>query len=205
MSQPPPAGGHEKLRIVTVATGSTWLRIVHRRFASALYFGKGADARWNDPLGDDGVLYLADALETAFAETFGHAVPQRHPPAADKFIDTRELEERDLFRIVCRRPLRLGLLQGAGLAALNLDVGLLASMDYRTPQGWSRWIHEAPATVDGIRCPSRLLPDAENTALFERCRDQLAEQRLGSVLQWRHPEMDKDIFDVLDEQGWGLL
>jgi len=202
---PPPAGGHDKLRIVTVPAGSTWLRIVHRRYPSALFFGKGAEARWNDPIGDYGVLYLADALETAFAETFGHDVPQRRPPAADKFIDTHELEERDLFRIVCSRPLRIGLLHGAGLAALNLDVGLLASMDYRGPQDWSRWIYEASEAVDGIRYPSRLLPDGENTALFERCCGALAEHRLGSVLQWQHPESGKDIFDVLDEQGWGLL
>ncbi|HSO82409.1 RES family NAD+ phosphorylase, partial [Thiocapsa sp.] len=83
--------------------------------------------------------------------------------------------------------------------------GLLASMDYRIPQTWSRWIYEAPEAVDGLRYPSHLLPDGENTALFERCCDALAEHRLGSVLQWQNPESGKDIFDVLDEQGWGLL
>ncbi len=48
------------------------------------------------------------------------------------------------------------------------------------PQRWSRWVYDAPAALDGILYPSRLLPDHENTALFDRCRDRL-EEDLGTL------------------------
>ena len=201
----PPLGGHAKLKRLHVPTGTAWYRIVHRRYGSALHFGKGLDARWNDPEGRYGVLYAADSVEAAFAETFGHDVPQQYSPLADKFLDTLELEERVLYRIETQRDFKLGLLQGAGLAALNLDVALFATRGYEVPQCWSRWVYQAPDELDGLRYPSRLLPDCENTALFDRCCPGVREQLLGSLLHWRSPGGRRDIFDIVDEQGWGLL
>jgi hypothetical protein len=201
----PPTGGHAKLRILRVPAGAVWYRIVHCRYTGALYFGKGPDGRWNDPLGKFGVLYVADSVDTAFAETFGHNIPDRCPPLADKFLDSLELEERLLYRIETSREMTLGLLQGAGLVVLNLDAGLSASREYAIPQLWSRWVYEAPQGLDGIRYPSRALPSCENTALFDRCRSGLHEQNLGPLHHWRCPALRRDIFDILDEQGWGLL
>jgi hypothetical protein len=199
------AAAWHKLKVVTVPSGTVWHRITHRRHGSALHFGTGPDARWNDPDGRYGVLYLADSVDSAFAETFGHDVPRTIAPLADKFIDTRELEERHIYRVQCRRQLRVGLFHGAGLAALNLDLGLLATLDYRLPQQWSCWVHAAPARPDGITYPSRALPDHVNTALFDRCRGSLTEQDLGTLRRWRCAETGRTIFDILDEQGWGLL
>ena len=153
MIGPPPAGGHHKLQVLIVPAGTAWHRIVHRRHGTALHVGKEADARWNDPEGRYGVLYLADAVETAFAETFGHDTPQRHPPLAEKFVDRLELGERLLYRVTCHRALRIALLQGEGLARLNLDVGLLATIDYALLQRWSRWVYASPEALDGIRYP----------------------------------------------------
>jgi hypothetical protein len=99
----PPTGGHSKLRILRVPTGAVWYRIVHRCHDTALHFGKGPDARWNDPQDVFGVLYVADSVEAAFAETFGHDVPTRYPPLVDKFLDILELEERLLYRIETTR------------------------------------------------------------------------------------------------------
>jgi len=200
-----PSGGHAKLKRLLVPAGTVWYRITHRHYGSALHFGKGPDARWNDPEGHYGVLYVADSVEAAFAETFGHDVPQRYSPLADKFLDTVELEERELYRIEVRRDLTLGLLHGAGLAALNLDAALLATRDYAVSQRWSRWVYEAPGELDGLRYPSRLLPDSSNTALFERSHAAIQEQVLGPLLHWRRPGGGRDIFDIVDEQGWGLL
>jgi hypothetical protein len=120
-----PSGGHAKLKRLHVPAGTAWYRITHRRHGSALYFGRGPDACWSDPEGHYGVLYVADSVEVAFAETFGHDVPQRYSPLADKFLDTLELEERELYCIETTRDFTLGLFQGAGLAALNLDTALL--------------------------------------------------------------------------------
>ena len=202
---PPPIGGQSKLRYLVVPAGTLWYRIQAAAHPSALHFAKGADARWNDPRGDYGVLYLADSPETAFAETFGHGVMGSYPPATDKPIDAAELAERRLHRIAARRDLRLGLLHGAGLATLNLDARLLTTLDYGAPRAWSRWVFEAPEAPDGIRYPSRTLPGQDNTALFERCRDALSEEDLGPLLDWRSDTGEQDIWDILDAQGWGLV
>ncbi len=202
---PPPPGGHHKLRLLRVPAGQSWYRIGHRRYRSALHFSKGPDARWNDPLGHYGVLYLADRPETAFAETFGHGLMGSHPPVADKFVTREELEERHLYRIRTHHELTLGELQGPGLAALNLDALLLATLDYRQPQAWSRWIFEAPTAPAGIRYLSRTLPGRENTALFERGHEALTEEDLGPLARWRSDTEDLDIADILDAQGWGLV
>ena len=199
------SGGYAKLKRLHVPAGTAWYRITHRRHGGALHFGRGPDARWNDPERQYGVLYVADSVEAAFAETFGHDVPQRYSPLADKFLDTLELEERELYRIETTRDFTLGLFQGAGLAALNLDAGLLATRDYELPQSWSRWVYEAPDDLDGLHYPSRLLPDRENTALFERACPWVRESVLGSLLHWRSEGGRRDIFDIIDEQGWGLL
>jgi len=151
------------------------------------------------------MLYLANSPPTAFAETFGHALAETYPPAADKFVSRLELEERHLYRIAATRALRLGELHGAGIPALNLDAGLLATVDYRLPRAWSRWVFEAPAAPDGIPYPSRALPGGENTALFHRCRDALAEEDLGPLASWRSDAGDLDIADILEAQGWGLV
>ena len=195
----------QRLKVVTVAAGTVWHRITHRRHGGSLHFGTGPDARWNAPDGRYGVLYLADSVDSAFAETFGHDLPRTHPPLGDKFVDTLELEERALFQVECQQPLKIGLFHGAGLAALNLDLGLLATLDYAIPQQWSRWVHGAPERVDGIAYPSRALPDHVNTALFDRCRQHLAEHDLGPLRRWRCPHTGRTIFDILDEQGWGML
>jgi len=201
----PPAGGHDKLRLLRVPAGQVWYRISHRRYGSALHFSKGPDARWNDPNGDYGVLYVADHPETAFAETFGHALMKNLPPAADKFVTLVELQERHLYRFRSDRGLTLALFHGPGLPALNLDARLLTTLDNPLSQGWARWAFEAPAAPDGIRYPSRPLPGRDNTALLDRCRDALKEEDLGPLASWHSDTEDLDIFDILDTQGWGLV
>ncbi|MEA3643551.1 MAG: RES family NAD+ phosphorylase, partial [Lamprobacter sp.] len=200
----PPVGGHAKLRLLAVPAGQRWYRITHRRHATALHCSTTHLARWNDPRGDYGVLYVADAPATAFAETFGHNLMDRYPPAVDTFVSIGELDERALYRIHSARALLLAQLTGCGLAALNLDAQLLAVVDYALPQAWSRWIFEAPQAPDGILYPSRALPGATNLALFSRCAEALVEQSLGSLWSWRS-DTGADVIEILDEQGWGLV
>ncbi|WP_058558081.1 RES family NAD+ phosphorylase [Thiohalocapsa sp. ML1] len=206
MSLPlPPRGGHGKLRVVSVPAGQAWYRIVHARYASALHFSSGPAGRWNDAQADFGVLYVADAPGTAFAETFGHGLSGQLEPAADKFVTVQELSERRLYRITATRALQLALFLGPGLAALNLDGHLLTTLDYRAPQAWSRWVHGAPAALDGIRYASRTLPGQENAALFERCGTALQEQALGTLADWRSEGGELEMLEILDAQGWGLI
>jgi RES domain-containing protein len=200
----PPVGSHAKLRLCAVPAGRVWFRITHRRHATALHFSTAALARWNDPRGEYGVLYVADAPATAFAETFGHNLMDRYPPAVDKFVGMDELDERCLYRLHSERDLLLAQLSGSGLVALNLDAQLLTVVDYAMPQAWSRWVFEAPDAPDGILYPSRALPGATNLALFSRCAEALVEQSLGSLWTWRS-DTGADVIEILDEQGWGLV
>jgi hypothetical protein len=48
-------------------------------------------------------------------------------------------------------------------------------------------------------------PGGENTALFDRCGDALAEADLGPLASWRSDAGDLDIADILDAQRWGLV
>jgi hypothetical protein len=57
----------------------------------------------------------------------------------------------------------------------------------------------------GFLYPSRTLPGADNAALFDRCRDALAEQDLGALDRWQSDTGNRDNFDILDDQGWGLV
>ena len=191
--------------MLRVPAGQVWYRISHRRYASALHFSKGPDARWNHPQGDYGGLYLADRPETAFAETFGHGLVQSLPAAADKFVTSLELQERHLHRFRSERDLTLALFHGPGLPDLNPDARLLTTLDYHLFQAWARWAFEAPGALDGRRYPSRPLPGEDNTALFDRCRNALAEEDLEPLDSWYSDTDNLDTFDILDAQGWGLV
>lgn len=67
------------------------------------------------------MLDVADCLETAFAETYGHQVMDSQLPAGVKFLTRQELEERCISRITATRELEVLDLRGAALARHNLD------------------------------------------------------------------------------------
>lgn len=108
----PPQRYPPSLRLRSIPAGSQWLRIHRCQRASGLYWGRNEPGRWNDPEGSFGVLYAADGLETAFAETFGHEVMVEYAPAAVKFLTVRELQERCVARLTACRDLHVVDLSG---------------------------------------------------------------------------------------------
>lgn len=79
-----------------------------------LFFGRTGRNRFDDPLGEFGVLYAALDQHGAFIETFGQSTGNRA-------LSTAELAERHLSRLSTRRRLRLVLLRrweitGRGIA-----------------------------------------------------------------------------------------
>ena len=110
------------------------------------------------------------ALESAFAETYGHQVIANHEPAAVKFLTRQELEECCITRLTATRQLQVLDLRGPALARLNLDGRLLSTREQLPVcQAWSRWWHDAVEQPDGLLYPSRLLPRGTNLALYECC------------------------------------
>lgn len=128
MSLPlPPKQQAQDLRLQILAAGSQWFRIHRCRHATALHWGRHDQGRWNAVDGAFGVLYVADSLEMAFAETYGHQVMDRQLPAAVKFLTREELEERCITRLTTDRDLQVLDLRGPALARQNLDARLLTT------------------------------------------------------------------------------
>jgi hypothetical protein len=202
----PPEGDPIPLRLTTVPAGTTWLRIQHCRHTSALFWGRNELGRWNAPNGQFGVLYASDTVEAAFAETFGRDLIATHAPTALKFLSSQELRERCLAQLWVERELRLMDFTGPALQALNLDARLLHTCDaLEICQQWSRWLHDAPEQPDGILYPSRLFPSAKNVAVFDRCSPAWQEEPLGDLLTWPDTNGQPAVYQILDDQGWGLV
>jgi RES domain-containing protein len=201
----PPQGYPPSLRLRSIPAGSQWLRIHRCHHASGLYWGRNEPGRWNDPDGSFGVLYAADGLETAFAETFGREVMVEYAPAAVKFLTVRELQERCVARLTACRDLHVVDLSGPALPALNLDAQILTTRDISACQRWSRWWHGAPEKPDGLLYPSRLLPSGINLALFDRCSAHWQEEPLGDLLSWQEASGEPAVVAILDSHGWGLV
>ena len=202
----PPEQQARGLRLHTIAAGSQWFRIHRCRHADALHWGRHDQGRWNAIDGAFGVLYLADSLETAFAETYGHQVIANHGPAAVKFLTRQELEERCITRLTATRQLQVLDLRGPALARLNLDGRLLTTREQLPVcQAWSRWWHDAVEQPDGLLYPSRLLPRGTNLALYECCAEAWKGEALGDLMHWPAANGEPAVLEILDAHGWGLM
>lgn len=193
----------KKCRTSILPTGERMYRLQPAGFSTSLHYGKEATFRWDAPDMSYGVLYLASDVATAFAETFGHAVPQNYKVAEDKFIELADLTTRTLYELEIKRDLNIVDMTGENLIKLNLDAGFTSLSDYTLPQGLSKALYDAG--YDGIEYQSRALPTGRGYALFETTIGGIKEQLLGTVLDWVDPVGEKDIFDILEEHGWLLV
>ena len=189
----PPKQRARGLRLHAIEAGSQWFRIHRCRHATALHWGRHDQGRWNAADGGFGVLSLANTLEIAFAETYGHQVMDRHLSAGLKFLTRQELEERCISRITATRDLQVLDLRGPALTRLNLDARLL-----------TRWL-DAVEQPDGLLYPSRLLPRGTNLALYEHCSDAWEEELLGDLMHWPAASAEPAVLEILDAHGWGLV
>jgi hypothetical protein len=169
---PPADLATRALPVVRVA--GPWFRI-HGIDYNPLYFGQSGDNRFDSPPpGMYGVLYVAHEVDGAFIETLGHAT-------GTNVLADAELRERGLARIRTRGPLLLVDLTGPGLAHLGAD-NRLCTGDIFVAQRWSRALHGHPDEPDGILYRSRHDPELLCAAIYDRARDRIQAQRLGSLL-----------------------
>lgn len=186
--------------------GTSWLRIQRCDHASALFWGQREAGRWNDSDGRFGVLYASESMEAAFSETFGRELMATIAPAAVKFLSRQELRERCVTRLWADRDLQMVDFGGPALQALNLDARLLHTCDeLEVCQRWSAWLHDAPEQPDGLLYPSRLFPSCVNAAVFDRSRSAWQEDRLDNLLSYPDSSGDPAVFQILEDQGWGLV
>lgn len=109
-----------------------------------------------------------------------------------KFLTRQELQERCVSWLWAERELRLLDFGGPALQALNLDARLLHTCDEL----------EQP---DGLIYPSRMLPCQRNVAVFDRSSSHWRDEPLGNLQSVPDANGDPFVFQVLEEQGWGLV
>lgn len=189
--------------VIEVPANASFWRISGVEYATSLFFGRTGNFRWDAPDKSYGVLYLAESIECAFAETFGHNITETHRPGDAKLIGSQELLERKIYQVTTARALRLADLSGTGLAYLNLDNQINTVTDYTAPQEWSRWVrHHTELPFEGIFYRSRAMPDTSAVALFEREAVPLTEADQGIALAWCNPRNGEDMLDIAIKQGW---
>lgn len=199
---PPQEYGRLSPAVRTVAPGTVLYRINHGAFNSSLHFGSTGYSRWDDPKRHYGVLYVADSVDGAFAETYGHGINQI--PLDQRVLSEASLASRKLFAIRVTAPVEVAEFHGAGLPRLGLDGQITTITDYSKPQAWSRWIFDDEKGFAGLAYHARHLPTSVGFAFFDRARMHLKEEDLGPLSQWKGAD-GCDIYEIMDAQGWGLI
>ncbi len=164
---------------------------VHRVDLSPIFFGTTGENRFDDALGEFGVLYAAEDSYGAFAETFGEL------PA----VTESALTARGYSTIDFKRPLRLADLRGNGLLRLGADMRLCAG-EHKDAQLWSRAIWSHQAALDGLCFPARHDPSRTVLAIYDRAGDALTPAPGGSFL---HPRNRLLTAEILDHYGKALI
>lgn len=149
--------------------GPTVLFRICRNGREPIFFGPPTAepvSRFDDPLGQYKVCYLAQFRAGAFVETL-----LREP--ALRLITWTALQERQMAWIETVRDLRLVEFDGPGLHALGATLEVLGTQDYTLSRAWSRALYDHPGRPDGIFFPCRHDNREYAVALLDRARDAL--------------------------------
>jgi hypothetical protein len=188
---PPPDIAARRPELVILPRGL----VVERFFTlgyDPIFFDRGRGGRLNAPDSSYGVLYSAEQVRGAFAETF-----LREPGRTLLPIDLVQKKGRVSLRLV--RELRLVRLMGIGLARLGATAEVVHSgLPYDASRAWSQAIHDLPSAPDGIAYSARHDDEMVCYALFEGrapCVEEVTRQE----------DIDKDWFwDLAELYGIGI-
>ncbi len=167
--------------IITLVQGV----IVERFFTAAydpIHFDRSRKGRLNAPDGSYGVLYAAEELRGAFAETF-----LRVPGRTLLPLDLVRAKARVKLRVT--RELKLIKLGGLGLARLGATAEVVhGGLPYDVPQEWSKTLrNDHPTKPDGIAYTARHDDEAVCYALFDHSPAPVVEES-------RNMDIDQDWF-----------
>lgn len=177
--------------LVTLAAST----IVERFFTAIfdpIHFDRSRDGRLNAPDDSYGVLYAAENLRGAFAETFLRAPGRTLLP-----LDLLRRKARVRLRVT--RELRLIELRGYGLARVGSTAEIThGGLPYDAPQAWSKALHDHPLIADGIAYTARHDDQALCYALFDRVAGDLEQIAIER-------DLDQDWFwELAERYGVGL-
>ncbi len=146
--------------LVSLEPGQTIHRF-YSRGQDPIYFDRSLDGRLNAPDGSFGVLYAAQAVKGAFAETFLRSPGLRQ-------IDPNLIARKAYVKLNVIRRLDLIDFEGPGLAILGATAEVVhGGLPYDAPQAWSQALRAHPCSPDGIAYSSRHDPSEICWAIFE--------------------------------------
>jgi hypothetical protein len=158
-----------------VPRGTLLRHVSWARYAGApLYFGRDHSCRYDAPDGAYGVLYVADALDTALMESVFHQNEWQTLEVC-RSVAAARVEQTIVRHIKPQRDLHLFDLSepGAATRCFGLNMEIMATRDYKVLQRISQTIERMEAGApglrfDGLRYPSRNLTGFDCIALFDR-------------------------------------
>lgn len=115
---PEPPADLQARELPVIQVSDSWFRI-HKTAHSPLYYGGSGENRFDDPMYEYGVMYVALDPHGAFIETFGSQTGIR-------IVSQDELYIRSISELTCKRPLKLVDITGSGVVHLGAD-GRLAT------------------------------------------------------------------------------
>lgn len=169
-SPPPPPSWLKtsSLPIFELPRTTSFVRI-HRNKNHPVFFSPGRGnapiGRFDSPSGAFGVLYLAQALEGAFAETI-----LRNPHR--RLVDLSEITARAVSVLGCSGAIRLVKMFGDGLQSVGAD-NAVSIGPYESSGVWTDALFAHPDAPDGIAYSSRHDSEQMCIALFSRSDIQL--------------------------------
>ena len=160
----------------------------YRNGYGSTYFAMDRSGRLNAPDGSFGVLYAAQSLNGAFAETF------LRDPGQNR-VDGSFLRSKGLVHLTSTVDLRMAALFGPGLATVGATAEVTHSgVDgYDLSQGWSKALHDHPQDFDGIAYRSRHDDNEICYAIFDS-----AQRKIKVTAEY--PDLDRsEIWDLIDQ------
>jgi hypothetical protein len=153
-----------------------------------LHFSRDKQSRYDDPLKNYGVLYLAFDLTTALMESVFHKHRWDRSP---RTISTAEAGKRMVRLVGVTEDLRLAHITAPGVMAseLGLNLGQLSSRHYGPTMRLSAYVHHNHdrygQQYDGIYYPSRNNYPQHCVALFDRAAHKIVLQRDMELVRHR--------------------
>lgn len=187
---PPPADfAGRKLQFIEVAP-KTLFRI-HLSAYGPVFYGTSGNCRLDDPKREFGVLYAADTLVVALAETVIRETAALPAPGGVIGVPKRLLAMRSVSMLKAKENLRLANLTGTSLFALGGNAAELQSNDYADSQPWSAaTYYRSESPNDGILYQSRYINTNTAVAIFDRGGQRVALEAEDTIPLLNHPDLD---------------
>lgn len=153
------------------------------------YYGKSTASRFDDPLGEYGIMYAAVTPEGAFAETLlprpGMLTLTMHAEGGTVPVSGALIDAHGLAQVTLASPLQCVDLRGEHLVSIGADASI-ATGPWRVSQQWSRAFFTHPSQPDAILYRGRRDPSSLSIAVHERARPKITVTPLGGLSEPQH-------------------